>query len=280
MKKKIYIKKTSGESELFDQEKLKKSLIRSNATTIVANDIIEIVNQRLEDGMSTSEIYSLAFNILKKKEKKSALRYSLRRSLLTLGPTGFPFEQFIAKIFEKKGWQTRTGVVLPGSCIDHEVDVIGYNDSDLILNEIKFHNDLSTKTDTKVALYVKARYDDLKDTVIKLDGVERKPTRGAIITNTKFTANARKYAKCVNLEMISWDYPEKGNLYDLMEETNLHPLTAITSLTKGQKKLLIEHGLINCSSVRENIDVLKKIGIQDPKIETILVEANEICPVK
>ena len=36
------------------------------------------------------------------------------------------------------------------------------NDIKLIIAEVKFHNDHRTQSDLKVALYVKARFDDLE----------------------------------------------------------------------------------------------------------------------
>jgi hypothetical protein len=174
--------------------------------------------------MSTEEIYAKAFLYLSEVEKKTARKYSLRRDVLKMGPTGFPFEQFIAKLLESKGYKTKTGVTLGGKCVEHEIDVMAYDNDDLILAEVKFHNDLHLKTDTKVALYVKARYDDLSKAQFSIDGETRDMTNGTLITNTKFTSNAKKYAKCVDMGLISWDYPEKGNLYDLIDESGIDPV--------------------------------------------------------
>ena len=59
---------------------------------------------------------------------------------------------------------------------------------------MKFHNELGMKSDLKVALYVKARVDDLKKH--KAERGERPIDEGWIITNTKFSKMAVQYANC------------------------------------------------------------------------------------
>jgi len=277
MVNKLLVEKSDGVLEAFDITKLKKSLINSDCSVVLANEISDFVEKQITDKMSTDEIYRIAFDKLRNTEKKTASRYSLRRSLLGLGPTGFPFEKFIAKIFELKGYKTRTGITLAGNCVTHEMDVVAGDNDDLILCEVKFHNDIRTKTDTKVALYIKARYDDLKEKEFNFFGYPMKPTRGVIITNTKFTNNAKKYAKCVDLGMISWDYPKKGNLYDLIEETELQPVTSLVSITKSEKEKLIKNGVIDCREIVKNSKLLKQIGLPEDKIYKIIQEAKEIC---
>jgi len=274
---KLLVEKSDGVVEEFDSSKLKKSLTNSDCSVILANEIAEYVEGKITEKMSTEEIYKIAFDKLKNTEKKTAARYSLRRSLLGLGPTGFPFEKFISKIFERKGYKTRTGVMLRGNCVSHEMDVIAGDSDDLVLCEVKFHNDIKTKTDTKVALYIKARYDDLKDKEFNLFGKLMKPTKGVIITNTKFTINARRYAKCVDLGMISWDYPKKGNLYDLIEETDLQPITSLVSISKSEKERIIKNGIIDCEELISNTKLLREIGLPNNKISKIIQEAQEIC---
>lgn len=275
--KKILVEKSDGVIEPFSIEKLKKSLINSEASVVLANEIAEEIRKQINGKMTTEEIYKAAFDRLKKTESKTASRYSLRRSLLELGPTGFPFEKFIEKIFQKKGYETKVGVTLRGNCVSHEIDVIASDHDDLILCEIKFHNNLKIKTDTRVTLYVKARYDDLKEKEFFLFDKKIKPTSGTLITNTKFTNNAKKYSQCAGLDLISWDYPKKGNLYDLIEETGIQPITSLISITKAEKEKLVNNGLIDCADLKNNRKLLLTIGIAKNKIDKMIEEAETIC---
>lgn len=272
--------KYNGEFELFDPEKLKISLLRAKTNVILANDIVDKIQSEIKDGDTSDSVYRRAFALLKKKEKRSAAMYSIRRSILELGPSGFPFEKFVADILEKKGYKTINNMTLQGHCVTHETDVIAYDKDDFIVMEVKFHNNLAVKSDTKVAMYVKARFDDLKDQVFEIDGEKRKMTRGMLVTNTKFTNNAKKYAKCVNqFDLISWEYPEKGNLYDLIYETGLQPTTCIPLLTKQEKRALVEKGFINCKSLKDQSAAMKDVGIADDKIKRVISNIDMICSI-
>lgn len=274
----IEIIKNNGEREVFDPEKLGRSLKRSGATVFVVNEIVDTITKSLKDGMRTSEIYKKAFSLLKKTEYKGAVRYSLRRSILSLGPSGFPFEEYVAKLFEAKGFTTSTGQVVQGNCVEHEIDIIAYNDKEVLMTEAKFHNENGTKSDTKVALYIKARFDDLTGVEFNIGGKKRKMTRGLLITNTKFTETAKKYGTCVNtFDMIGWDYPKKGNLYDLIEETGLHPMTCIPQLSQHDKQELLRRGISTCPALKENAQVLMEIGVNPNKIKDIIDNIDEIC---
>lgn len=277
----MQILKNNGEREDFSREKLRESLLHASASILVTNDVISKVEEKLKEGMTTSEIYRIAFTFLKKNEKRTALRYSMKRSLLDLGPTGFPFEKYVAEIFKAKGYITKVGVTLPGRCVSHEIDVMAHNETDLILAEVKFHNSLTIKTDTKTALYVKARWDDMRNQEINLgSGLKMKPTREILITNTKFTNNAEKYALCNKMGMISWDYPKKGNLYDLISETQLHPITTVTSLTNHQKKSLIDNGIITANQLCVNPELVRKSGLSGNRARKIIQEAKLVCGIE
>jgi hypothetical protein len=217
--KQIEVIKANGVREDFEPEKLRASLLRSGATEDAIATVMSHIMNELKPGMTTKEIYQHAYEVLSDYNKPVAQKYSLRRALMEMGPTGFPFEKLIAEILREKGFEALTGQTVLGGCVPHEVDVVAWNKKKLIMVEAKFHNELGTKSDLKVALYVKARIDDLKDNVYDYGGEDRKLTEGWLVTNTKFSSTAIHYGVCQNLVMIGWNYPEKGNLRDMIEES-------------------------------------------------------------
>ena len=58
-----------------------------------------------------------------------------------------------------------------------------------------------------------------------------------LVTNTKLTLDAIRYAVCVGMKAIGWSYPDEDNLQSLTEKFGLHPLTCLTSLNSSQKRL-------------------------------------------
>ncbi|MFA6269839.1 MAG: restriction endonuclease [Candidatus Paceibacterota bacterium] len=275
MQKQIYIIKATGEKEEFNPQKLRESLARAGASIESSEKVISQIEDELKEGDTTKDIYRRAFMLLGKEEIPAAARYSLRRAVMELGPTGFPFEQFVAEIFRAKGFETTTDFIAQGECAEHEVDIVAWNTEKLIMVEAKFHNELGIKSDLKVALYVKARWDDLINSIFDF-GKERKLDEGWLVTNTKFSESAINYAKCRNMKLVGWNYPEQGNLQDLIEAAHLHPITCLNSSTPSDERLLMQAGIVLCRQARENPDILKQAGLSDEKIADMLAEIDLI----
>src|SRR5574343_316825 len=110
----VYITKATGEKEEFDSQKLKHSLLRSGAKEETVGGIVSQIERGLKNNDSTKDIYHHAFKLLREREKPAAIRYSLRKAILDLGPTGFPFEQFVSEIFRSRGFETATDYVAKG----------------------------------------------------------------------------------------------------------------------------------------------------------------------
>jgi hypothetical protein len=224
--------------------------------------------------MTTHEIYEHAFNVLKELEEKnpiSAARYSIKRAILELGPNGFPFEQFMANIMKFKGAaNVRTDVLLQGRCSEHEVDVVGDMDNKHFGMEIKFHNSTGTRTDMKVVLYVKARWDDLKE--------NNTIDEGWLVTNTRFTRNVRHYAECSKaVRLLGWNYPRDRGLEVVTEEAQLHPITMITSLNNAQKRALLKRDKVLCRDIKNDRETLLEAGVHKDNINKVMQQAQTLC---
>lgn len=268
--------KSNGEREPFNVLKLENSLLNAGVSPSNSQKIIQVVQGELVDGMTTAEIYRHAFFLLHKMEKTSAVRYSMRRALSDLGPSGFPFEKFVAEIFKAQGYTIETDKMIKGYCAEHELDVIAYNDKKLIMCEVKFHNQNGLKSDLKVALYVKARFDDLRKMRFHYGGREMMLSEGLLVTNTKFTKTAIGYAMCAGVGMIGWNYPVRGNLHDLIVQYKMHPITSLTSLTADEKKYLIGRGFVLCSTVMDKLSILQEGGFSQKRIDAIIEEIRAL----
>jgi hypothetical protein len=266
------IKKASGDMEAFDISKLEHSLLRSHASPTLVQKVVESIRQDIEEGMTTHDIYQKAFSFLHRLERPTAVQYSLRRAVMDLGPSGFPFERFVAEIFKTMGYDTLTDQAVLGKCVEHEVDVVAWKADKLIMSEVKFHNELGLKSDLKVVLYVKARFEDLAETVFDYGGIKQKMSEGWLVTNTKFSLSAIKYAECNDLKIVGWNYPLDNGLKDMIEKSGLHPLTSLVSLSDHDKKQLIEKDVVLCKTIKDNPDILQSIGLSEANREAVLEE--------
>lgn len=271
----ITVTKADGSTEYFKVEKLRRSLRRAGATPAELLTIIAAIEKRLYDGITTQAIYRLAFELLRHTEQKAATRYSLRRALFGLGPTGFPFEKYLGRVFEAEGYTTKTGVLIQGHCAEHEIDVAAYRTDHSFVAEAKFHARPGIKTDLQVAMYSYARLLDLRDATICTEdicGIKE----FWLITNTKFTTAAEKYAICIGLNLLSWDYPRKDNLHDRIQRSGVYPITVLSSLTSSQVATLLLHDTILCSDITANPHILRHLHTTDSNTEAIVQEARSI----
>ena len=271
--------KANGEREMFDPEKLRASLLRSGADTDTTEMVMETISGELKEGMHTKEIYRRAFSMLRKKRetKPAALKYRLRRAIAELGPSGYPFERFLGEILKRKGYSVRVGIDMRGWCAPHEIDVSAHKDGVHHLIECKFHNNHGIRSDLKTVLYVQARFEDLEKRYLQ-DRVESERFHEAwLVTNTKFTSNAISYGTCIGMRLIGWGYPEQGGLRELIEETNIYPITVLPSLSKKRVTFLLERDIVTCSDLKTYMSVLKEMGLSDQHMTRIRNEIDMIC---
>ena len=101
IKNNINVTKASGVQDIYSAEKLSRSLAKSVAGEQLIDNILYKIESILYDGITTKQIYQTAFDLLKKDSRSNAGRYNLKRAIMAIGPSGFPFEQYIGAIFEQ-----------------------------------------------------------------------------------------------------------------------------------------------------------------------------------
>lgn len=138
---KTNIIKANGEKVPFQIAKLTNSLKRAHASEEDIQQIVAQVENQIYDGMTTKKIYQMAFKLLKGKSRVSASKYKLKKALMELGPSGFPFKKFVGKILEREGFDIKVGVIVQGNCVQHKVDVIAQKDNNHYMIECKYHSD-------------------------------------------------------------------------------------------------------------------------------------------
>ena len=273
----ITVVKASGETQPFSEEKLKKSLHRAKVSPDVASQVIQIVKAKLKDGMTTKEIYDLAYATLRAKQRSFASRYSLKHAIMEMGPSGHPFELYVSELMKTKGYSVKVGQSVPGLCVVHEIDVVAEKGEEHIMVECKFHNQSGIKSDVKISLYVQARFEDVKKKWEQAPGHTQKFHQPWLVTNMELTSDAIRYAECVGMKAIGWNYPAIGSLREWVESSKLHPVTCLTSLSNSQKKYLIENNIILCRSLYEDDGLLKRIGLNEEQKAVLSAELKYLC---
>lgn len=271
------IVKHSGDIVDFDSDKLRKSLLRSGANAPIVEDILNKIKKEIFEGISTKYIYKRAFSLLKKEANAHAARYNLRTAIQLLGPHGFFFEKYIARLYASEGYEAKTNLVLQGKCISHEIDVLVQKNNAIAMIECKFHSSREAASDVKVPLYIFSRFNDLKDKKHFIFSKGNQITTCWIATNNRFTADAITFSKCSGMNLLSWDYPKGNSLKTKNDVDCLYPVTCLTTLSVAEKNKLLILNIILAKELVNNSDPLEKISLSPNRIKNVLKEVRELC---
>lgn len=266
----VHVIKANGQKEEFSENKLLRSIQHVGIPDSTQEEVIKHIHEKLYDNMPTSEIYHHITEFLDQTPHKySQSKYSLKEAITELGPTGYPFEDYVAHLFHAEGYKTKVRTILQGKCISHEIDVIAEKNDAKLMVEAKFHNGKGIKTDVQVALYTYARFQDVT--------AREQFSKPLLITNTKATTDAISYAQCVDMDIITWSYPENKSLRDLVEKYHLYPITALRSLPNSYKQTLLEQGIVLCKDICANQALLQQLSLPKEKEAEILHEIKFLC---
>ena len=271
------IVKHSGDIVDFNPTKLKQSLLKSGASQLVVEAILQTIKKEIYEGISTKQIYKMAFSLLKKTSHSHAARYNLKEAIRLLGPAGFFFEKYIARLFAAEHYVTQTNLILEGKCVSHEIDVLIKKDQVISMIECKFHLGKDANSDVKVPMYILSRFNDLKDRRHAIFTEKDFISKCWIATNNRFTLDAIAFAKCSGLSLLSWNYPENNNLKTKNDDNFLYPVTCLTTLSLAEKEKLLILDVILVKEIINNSYSLERIGLSSNRIKNVLKEASELC---
>jgi len=271
------IVKHSGNIVDYDPTKLKHSLLKSGASQLTASAILNTIEKEIYEGISTKQIYKMAFGLLKKVSSSHAARYNLKEAIRLLGPAGFFFEKYIARLFSSEKHETKINLILQGKCVSHEIDVLIKKNNVIAMIECKFHLGKDANSDVKVPMYILSRFNDLKENRHIIFETNDVISKCWIVTNNRFTTDAIDFAKCSSLNLLSWNYPENNNLKTKNDSSHLYPVTCLTTLSLAEKDKLLVLDVILVRELINNSECLEQIGLNTNRIKNVLKEASELC---
>lgn len=295
----MYIIKASGDRGKFDPDRVYRTCVKAGADNTLANKVLDEIKKNIYNGITTQEILRLILRLLKQDSPAVATRYNLKKAMLHLGPGGFVFEKFIARLlktYEYKAWHPE---IMRGACVNHEIDVIATPVSSveslpwiktrldstkarqarkksIYMIECKYHNAAGIRCGLKVAMYTWARFLDLKQAW--RHGYGKRFDYPWLISNTKFSQSAKGYAHCKKMRLLGWKYPENTGLEYLVEKNKVYPITILRNLDRLSRKTLLENDIILCQDlVDTKKDILqRKTKIKHKKLTALLNEARLI----
>lgn len=272
----FYITKSNGEQAIFSRRKVERVCGRSGADAKLCRHIAKEVEARLYDGMTTREIADLVIKMLKNEHPGAAARYCLRDAIFKLGPLGFDFEKYIAKLLEAYGYKTELPPILQGACTTHEVDVLAEKDNRRAMIECKFRHSIDFFITIKDTMATWARFMDLVDA--SAAGKTPHLDECWIVTNSRFSNESLQYGHCKNMVLLSWNHPKERPLPAWIDEMKFYPITVIPNLALAIQKNLIGAGIILVQDLAnlELIKLKKFTGLDEKRAKELINSAKEV----
>ena len=192
----------------------------------------------------------------------------MKRAIMSLGPSGFPFETFFAHLLEHYGYKTKVGEKLIGEGLVYEIDIIAQKKKKFMI-ECKYHNKLGIVTKIRYAKQTYERFLKLK----KYDF-----SQPWLATNTKCSLDTIEYAKERNMKVTSWRYPEKESLLVLIERKKLYPITILKSLPRSIKEKLYNSNILIARDLLRYTtqELMQKTSLSEKEVVGIIRKVKEI----
>ncbi len=203
MAKKIWVRKFDGQRQVFDEAKLLSSILRAGVNSKNAPLILAKIEAILYPGISTKEIYNFLHQELKAAGlKPEAKFFRLREALGKMG--SIDFEKLVAQILAIRKFNSQWNVFLTGRCIEHQIDVLANKNKSTFMIEVKRRSNPHRETGLGEIVELWGRFKDVDQAS---DGENGQSVKEAwLITNTKFSQHAKKFAACRGVKLLGWRY--------------------------------------------------------------------------
>jgi len=272
----IFVTKFDGRKQPFLKSKIVKTCLRMHATYAQAKAVADKIEKEAYDGIPTQKILSMVFAYMKKFKPEIKYQIDLREAISLLRPKP-DFEKFVGLLLESQGYSIEQNLIIPGKCVEHEIDVVARKGDETVYVEVKHHMNHHTYTGLDVFLEANSTFEDLKEGY-----KERKHninfTKALVVCNTKISEHAKTYADCKGIGYMGWKFPEQRGLESIIEEKKLYPITMLKSLDPKVEVRLGDYGIVLLKQIIElKLEELEKITkLPSNKVKKLLDETKKI----
>ena len=273
----VQVKKADGRLEPYDRAKVLRTALHLGLEHSDAEDLADEVSKRVYDGIPTSRILSMIHELAR--EIKPELKHigDLREAISVMRSKP-DFEEYIRLVLRAIGYLVEPGRVLDGRCVSHEIDGIAFKGDEILVVEVKHHQNPHTYTGLDTVLQLWAALEDLKEGY-RLGFHHYAFTSAILACNTKISAHAERYARCKGIKYMGWRYPRAFALGDIVASHKLHPITIVRTLSGAQIARLGERGIVTVKQLAEldENELMEIIGSEREFAEKIINIAKNMA---
>jgi hypothetical protein len=272
----VYVTKADGTKQAFNREKVVRTCLRMGVTRTVAESLADDIENRVYAGMETKKILQIIFRMLRKHKPIIGYQIDLRKALSLLNPAP-DFERFIQLLLSEHGYDVTHNQIIRGRCVEHEIDAVATKNGKTCIVEVKHHYKYHTPTSLDVSRIARAVFEDLTEGH-KLGLNNLKIDYALIVSNTKLSEHAKRYADCRGIKHIGWSSPQNRDLQTMIEEKKLYPITFLKGLNVETRNKLTSKGILLLKQLIEMhpAELRCQAGISREMLDSMLVNARAI----
>ena len=182
---------------------------------------------------------------------------------------------FVRIVLAHNGFEVSPNKLLKGKCVEHEVDALAKKDGKTCFVEAKHHFSYHALTGLDESRIARAVLEDVTEgftlgkTNTKIDGA-------MIVTNTKFSKQAKRYGECREILQIGWNSPENHGLQTMIDKQMLYPLSCLKGLKVENRNRLVKSGIVLMKQLLEAnpTELAKKAILTEAIVKSIRTKAK------
>jgi len=272
----VNVTKYDGTKQAFSREKIIRTATRMGATRQAAEQIVDEIENKAYDGISTRKILQMLYTRLKRHKPTLKHQIDLRRSLSLL-KSAPDFEQYIQQLLREYDYKVTPNQIIHGKCVQHEVDAIATKNNRTCFVEVKHHIKYHTPTGLDIPRIARAVLEDITEGH-QLGQNNNKIDYAMIVCNTKLSDYAKQYSDCRKISHIGWSSPQNQDLQTMIETKKLYPITILRGLNTQTRNRLTSNGIITLKQLTQKslTELEHQTGIHKNKLEPILERVRAI----
>ena len=238
----IQVIKADGTMQAYDRNKVMRTIRNYGIPDGEAEAVIEEIERHLHDRMRTRDILRLIRTVGRKYQPVVAERTNVRRAIGLFRPKP-DFELYVQALLAGSGYEVGEGRILKGRCGEHEVDAIAAKDGITYFVEVKHHHNHHRMTGLDEGRIARAIVEDVQEGY-KEGRNHFTVDKAMIVSNTKLSSHAKRYAACWDIKHIGWDNPAEENIASMVADRMLCPVTLIKGVNARMRKNLVYAGIV------------------------------------
>jgi predicted RecB family endonuclease len=272
----IFVTKFDGRREPFTKSKIIRTCLRMHATYAQARAIADKIEKEAYNGIPTKKILSMVFSYMKEFKPEIKYQIDLREAISLLRPKP-DFEKFIGLLLKSQGYSVEQNLVIPGKCVEHEIDAVARKGKETLYVEVKHHMNHHAYTGLDVFLEANSTFEDLREGY-KENKHSINFTRALVVCNTKISEHAKRYAECKGINYIAWKFPEGNSLEYIIEKEKLYPITILKNLDYKVENKLGDSGIVLLKQILElSLEDLERItNLPREKAKKLVEETRKV----